>query len=54
MRGVALFGGYCLYVLWTDKMGFAINLPYQYALGAFLAACLLLFVRHSVQPRRHY
>lgn len=53
MRGVALFGGYCLYVLWTDKMGFAINLPYQYALGAFLAACLLLFVRHSVQPRRY-
>jgi len=48
MRGVALFGLYCLYVLWTDKMGFAINLPYQYALGAFLAACLLAFARRSL------
>jgi len=51
MRGVALFGLYCLYVLWTDKMGFAINLPYQYALGAFLAACLLLFAARSLPPR---
>ena len=50
MRGVALFGLYCLYVLWTDEMGFAINLPYQYALGAFLAACLLVYARHSLQP----
>lgn len=49
MRGVALFGLYCLYVLWTDKMGFAINLPYQYALGAFLAASLLLFAVRSVR-----
>lgn len=49
MRGVALFGLYCLYVLWTDKMGFAINLPYQYALGAFLAACLLVFAGRSLR-----
>jgi len=48
MRGVAVFGAYCLYVLWTDEMGFAINLPYQYALGAFLALCLLVFVRRSL------
>ena len=51
MRGVALFGLYCLYVLWTDQMGFAINLPYQYALGAFLAACLLIFSVRSAQAR---
>lgn len=51
MRGVALFGVYCLYVLWTDKMGFAMNLPYQYALGAFLAACLLVFMARSLRPR---
>lgn len=49
MRGVALFGLYCLYVLWTDKMGFAINLPWQYALGAFLAACLLVFATRSLR-----
>lgn len=49
MRGVALFGLYCLYVLWTDKMGFAINLPYQYALGVFLAVCLLVFARRSLR-----
>jgi len=51
MRGVALFGGYCLYVLLTDKMGFAINLPYQYVRGAFLAVCLALFARRSLQAR---
>lgn len=51
MRGVALFGLYCLYVLWTDQMGFAINLPYQYVLGAFLAACLLVFGVRSAQAR---
>lgn len=49
MRGVALFGLYCLYVLWTDQMGFVINLPYQYALGAFLAACLMLFTVRSLR-----
>ncbi len=48
---MALFGAYCLYVLLTDKMGFAINLPYQYALGAFLAACLTVFAGHSLRPR---
>jgi len=50
MRGVALFGVYCLYMLWTNEMGFAINLPFQYVLGAFLAVCLGLFVRRSLQP----
>jgi len=49
MRGVALFGVYCLYVLWSDAMGFVINLPYQYALGAFLAACLLVFTSRSLR-----
>jgi hypothetical protein len=49
MRGVALFGVYCLYVLWSDAMGFVINLPYQYALGAFLAACLLVFASRSLR-----
>ena len=49
MRGVALFGVYCLYVLLSDEMGFAINMPYQYALGAFLAACLLVFARRSLR-----
>ncbi|MDP3700329.1 MAG: phosphatase PAP2 family protein [Hylemonella sp.] len=49
MRGVALFGLYCLYVLWTDEMGFVINLPWQYALGAFLAACLALFASRSLR-----
>jgi membrane-associated phospholipid phosphatase len=49
MRGVALLGLYCLYVLWTDEMGFAINLPYQYALGAYLAVCLLIFAARSLR-----
>lgn len=48
MRGVALFGAYCLYVLWTDEMGFAINMPFQYVLGAFLAVCLIVFVHRSL------
>lgn len=51
MRAVALFGGYCLYVLLTDKMGFAINLPVQYVLGAFLAVCLAIFARRSLAAR---
>lgn len=50
MRGVALFGLYCLYVLWTAEMGFAINMPYQYVLGAFLAGCLLYFGVRSCKP----
>lgn len=32
----ALFGLYCVYVLLSDPMGFAQNLPYQYLLAAFL------------------
>lgn len=50
MRGVAVFGLYCLYVLVNDEMGFAMNKPYQYVLAAFLGVCLLVFVRHSVRP----
>jgi membrane-associated phospholipid phosphatase len=50
MRGVALFGVYCLYVLLTDKMGFADNLPYQYVLGAFLAGSLAVFAVKTFQP----
>lgn len=50
MRGVAVFGLYCLYVLWTNQMGFAINMPFQYVLGAFLAACLAVFVIKTTQP----
>jgi membrane-associated phospholipid phosphatase len=50
MRGVAVFGLYCLYVLVNDEMGFAINKPYQYVLAAFLGACLMVFVKHSLQP----
>jgi membrane-associated phospholipid phosphatase len=49
-RGMAVFGVYSLYVLFTDKMGFEHNLPYQYVLGAFLAACLLVFVVKTVRP----
>jgi membrane-associated phospholipid phosphatase len=50
MRGVALFGVYCLYVLWTDKMGFEINMPLQYLLGGFLAMCLLVFCFKTIRP----
>jgi membrane-associated phospholipid phosphatase len=50
MRGVAVFGLYCLYALVSDEMGFAINKPYQYVVAAFLGACLLVFVRRSLQP----
>jgi hypothetical protein len=32
-------------------MGFAINLPYQYALGAWLAACLLVFAARSLRAQ---
>ena len=52
MRAVALLGVYALSVLWTDDMGFAINLPYQHGLGVFLAACLLVFTARSVRDRQ--
>jgi membrane-associated phospholipid phosphatase len=48
MRGVGVFGLYCLYVLVSEEMGFANNLPYQYVLAAFLGACLLVFALHSL------
>ncbi len=51
MRGVAVFGVYCLYVLATDDMGFAINKPFQYVLAVFLGGCLLVFIRRSLQHR---
>jgi membrane-associated phospholipid phosphatase len=50
VRGVALFGVYCVYVLLTDKMGFEINLPFQYVLGAYLVVCLLVFVVKTHRP----
>ena len=53
MRGVALFGLYCVYVLWTDEMGFAINMPLQWSLGAFLLICLLRFLKQSLQGKHH-
>jgi membrane-associated phospholipid phosphatase len=51
MRGVGLFGLYCLYVLVSDEMGFAINRPYQYVVAAFLAVCLAVFVFKTLQLR---
>jgi membrane-associated phospholipid phosphatase len=51
LRGVAVFGLYCLYVLASDAMGFVINKPYQYVLAAFLGLCLLVFVRFSLRHR---
>lgn len=50
MRGVAVFGLYCLYVLVSDEMGFAINRPYQYMVAAFLGVCLAVFVFKTIQP----
>jgi hypothetical protein len=44
LRGVALFGAYCLYVLLTDPMGFDINQSAQEVLSAVLALCLLQFL----------
>ena len=44
LRGVALFGTYCLYVLLTDPMGFDINQSAQEVLSAVLALCLLRFL----------
>ena len=44
LRGVALFGAYCLYVLLTDPMGFDINQSAQEVLSAVLALCLLRFL----------
>lgn len=49
MRGVALFGLYCGYVLVTDKMGFAQNLPVQYGLAAFLTMYLAAFAKRSLR-----
>ena len=49
MRGVGLFGLYCLYVLWTDEMGFAINLPWQRVLAVFLALNLFVFVARTLR-----
>ena len=48
VRAVALLGTYCVYVLWTDPMGFTINLPFQYALGALLVVWLVTFLRHTL------
>ena len=53
MRAVAVFGLYCVYVLWTDEMGFAINMPLQWALGAWLLMCLLSFLVNSFKGSRH-
>jgi membrane-associated phospholipid phosphatase len=50
VRAVALLGFYCVYVLWTEEMGFAINMPFQYVLGAFLLACLAVFAWQSFGP----
>lgn len=50
VRAAALFGGYCIYVLASDKMGFAQNLPYQYLLALFLLFNLVLFTVRSLQP----
>lgn len=50
VRAAALFGGYCAYVLVTDKMGFAQNLPYQYLLAAFLLFNLVFFAARSFRP----
>lgn len=49
VRGVGVFGLYCLVVLVKDEMGFAINMPFQYVLAAFLMVCLAVFVRHTLQ-----
>lgn len=53
MRAVAVFGLYCVYVLWTDEMGFAINMPLQWALGAWMLMCLLHFLVTSFKGSRH-
>lgn len=52
MRGVALFGIYCLYVLLTDEMGFVQNMPEQYLLSAYLLVCLISFLWQSFRPDR--
>jgi membrane-associated phospholipid phosphatase len=53
VRAAALFGVYCLYVLVTDKMGFAQNLPYQYGLAAMLLLFLLMFAVSTCRPPPH-
>jgi hypothetical protein len=53
MRAVAAFGLYCVYVLWTDEMGFAINMPLQWALGAWLLFGLCRFFVTSFKGSRH-
>lgn len=45
-RAAAVLGIYCAYVLLSDEMGFAQNLPFQYLLAAYLGANLLLYARH--------
>lgn len=50
IRAVALLGFYCVYVLWTDPMGFTINLPFQYVLGTFLLGCLLFYTKCTFTP----
>jgi len=44
LRGVALFGVYCLYVLATDPMGFDINHGAQMVLSGILTLSLLRFL----------
>lgn len=52
MRGVALFGLYCAYVLLSDPMGFAQNMAYQYVLAAFLLVNLLRFAVCTLRSPR--
>lgn len=42
-RAVALLGGYAVFVLLTDPMGFVQNMPIQYGLAGFLAINLAVF-----------
>lgn len=50
LRGVALFGVYCLYVLATDPMGFDINHSAQMVLSGILTLSLLRFLWKTCAP----
>jgi membrane-associated phospholipid phosphatase len=52
-RALAVLGGYALYVLLTDPMGFVQNMPTQYVLAGFLAINLAVFFVKTFKPSTH-
>ena len=49
-RALALLGGYALYVLLSNPMGFVQNMPTQFVLAGFLGLNLVIFFAKTFKP----